>query len=166
LKLIKLSKDRTAVAEDVSKISTIASRKKEPNTENPPAVDDNPADAGGNAIEAPFIYKKGNYYYLFASTDYCCKGPKSTYKMIVGRSKKVTGPYLDKDGVSMANAGGNLLLQGDENWYGVGHNSVYNFNGNDYVVFHGYDAADKGRSKLRIEKLLWNNGWPEISLKK
>jgi arabinan endo-1,5-alpha-L-arabinosidase len=164
LKLAKLNTDRLSVAQSPASFPTIASRKKSSSSVNPPAVADNPVDAGGNAIEAPFIYQKGKYYYLFASTDYCCKGPQSTYKMIVGRSKKVTGPFLDKSGLSMAQGGGTLLLEGDKNWYGVGHNSVYNFDTIDYLIFHGYDASDKGRSKLRIEKLNWDTkGWPILA---
>lgn len=162
LKLVRLNQDRKSIAESVDNLLTIASRKKSSSNENPPSVDNNPVDAGGNAIEAPFIFQKGKYYYLFASTDYCCKGPQSTYKMIVGRSKNVKGPYLDKEGKSMATAGGTLLLEGDKDWYGVGHNSVYAFDGTDYLIFHGYDAADKGRSKLRIEKLAWEKGWPVV----
>lgn len=165
LKLVKLKKDRVSIAENPENLPTIASRKKSPSAENPAAIDDNPKDAGGNAIEAPFIFRKGKYYYLFASTDYCCKGPNSTYKMIVGRSKKVIGPYLDKNGVSMAQAGGTLLLEGDKNWYGVGHNSVYTFDNTDYLIFHGYDASDRGKSKLRIEKLAWDKkGWPSVMI--
>lgn len=163
LKMAKLTPDRLNIGEDVSTLKTIASRKKSSLAINPSATDDNPKEAGGNAIEAPFIFKKGNYYYLFASTDYCCKGPKSTYKIVVGRSKNFTGPFLDKDGVDMAQAGGTLLLQGDDKWYGVGHNSVYTFDQTDFLVFHGYDAADKGRSKLRIEKLAWDKAkWPFV----
>ena len=30
-------------------------------------------DAGDNAIEAPFIYRRDGYYYLFVSHDYCCR---------------------------------------------------------------------------------------------
>jgi len=130
---------------------------------NPPSVDDNPKDAGGNAIEAPFVFKKGKYFYLFASIDYCCKGINSTYKMIVGRSIEIPGPYIDKNGNSMNSGGGTILLQGNEDWYGVGHNAVYNFNGTDYLIFHGYDALDEGKSKLIIKKLNWdNNGWPVV----
>ena len=130
---------------------------------NPPAIDDNPKDAGGNAIEAPFIFKKGEYYYLFASIDYCCKGVNSTYKMIVGRSETIPGPYIDKDGKPMETGGGTILLQGSEKWYGVGHNSTYTFDGTDYIVFHGYDTADEGKSKLIIRKLDWDNeGWPVV----
>ena len=55
--------------------------------------------------------KHGDYYYLFVSFDYCCKGLKSDYKVMVGRSKTVTGPYLDKDGKAMNKGGGSLVIQ-------------------------------------------------------
>lgn len=165
LPIVKLSKDRMRIAESPDKLQIIASRKKGTSAQNPPSVADNPINAGGNAIEAPFIFKKGNYYYLFASIDYCCKGVNSTYKMIVGRSKKVTGPYLDKQDIAMAKAGGTLVMKGDENWHGVGHNAVATFDGKDYLIFHGYDASDNGKSKLRIERLSWTKkGWPEVVL--
>jgi len=162
LKLVKLNKDRLSIGEDFDKIPTIATRRKV-SSENLPAVDGNPVDAGGNAIEAPFIFKHDKYFYLFASIDYCCKGPKSTYKMIIGRSEKLKGPYLDKDGIAMNKGGGSILLAGDANWYGVGHNGVSTFEGIDYIIFHGYDAADRGISKLRVEKLDWVDGWPVVA---
>jgi arabinan endo-1,5-alpha-L-arabinosidase len=166
LKIVKLKKNRLEVDEDINQISTIASRKKDLSAkENLPAAANNPVDAGGNAIEAPFVFKKNNYYYLFASIDYCCKGVNSTYKMIVGRSKNIKGPYIDKDGVPLRTGGGTIVLQGDKNWYGVGHNAVCAFDGKDYIIFHGYDASDNGRSKLRIEELKWDNEWPAISAK-
>lgn len=163
IKMVKLSPDAKSVADDISKIPTIASRKTSSNSANPPSVDNNPVDAGGNAIEAPFIFRKGNYYYLFASIDYCCKGVNSTYKMIVGRSEKLTGSYTDRTGKSMALGGGTILLAGDKNWYGVGHNAVVSFDGSDYLVFHGYDAHDEGKPKLNIRKLNWDkDGWPVV----
>lgn len=116
--------------------------------------------AGDAAIEAPFVFQKDDYYYLFVSYDYCCRGEKSTYKIMVGRSDKIEGPYVDRDGVPMNIGGGSLVLEGDKNWNGVGHNAVVSFDGVDYIVFHAYDANDKGISKLRIEKLNWVRGWP------
>lgn len=164
LKLVKMNPDATAPAENMDAIPTIASRKKSSDEPNPPSIDENPIDAGGNAIEAPFIFKKGNYYYLFASIDYCCKGVNSTYKMIVGRSETIPGPYFDKEGNSMTSGGGTILLQGDKDWYGVGHNSTYTFDGIDYLIFHGYAAAEEGRPKLLIKKLNWDkNGWPVVA---
>jgi arabinan endo-1,5-alpha-L-arabinosidase len=162
IKLAKLTKSRLEIKGDTINLLTIASRKKKSSLNNPPPVDDNPKDAGGNAIEAPFLFYKNGYYYLFASIDYCCKGVKSTYKMIVGKSKKITGPFLDKEGTDMAKGGGTILLPGDNNWYGVGHNAVANFDRTDYLIFHGYDASDNGKSKLLIKKITWVDGWPVV----
>jgi arabinan endo-1,5-alpha-L-arabinosidase len=157
MKLVRLKPDLTAVAEP-QQWYTIAARKRDP------VLPD--STAGDAAIEAPFIFKKGNYFYLFVSFDYCCRAEKSTYKVVVGRSEKIMGPYADKDGVPMNLGGGSLVLEGDKDWFGAGHNSVYTFNGRDYIIFHGYDAADKGRSKLRIEHLDWDaQGWPFIPRK-
>jgi arabinan endo-1,5-alpha-L-arabinosidase len=163
LKMTRLTRDLLQPAEPAESFKTVASRKTALSNENPPAVDNNPVDAGGNAIEAPFLFKKGSYYYFFASIDYCCKGENSTYKMIVGRSKKIDGTYLDKAGKDLSRGGGTILLQGNQEWHGVGHNSVYTFDGKDYLVYHGYDAADKGRSKLNIKELEWDKeGWPVV----
>lgn len=157
MKLVRLKPDLTAIAEP-QQWYTIAARKRDPIL--PDSV------AGDAAIEAPFIFRRGNYFYLFVSFDYCCRAEKSTYKVVVGRSEKIMGPYADRDGVPMNLGGGSLVLEGDKNWFGAGHNSVYTFNGRDYIIFHGYDAADKGRSKLRIENLDWDaQGWPFIPRK-
>ncbi|HEV7348826.1 arabinan endo-1,5-alpha-L-arabinosidase [Telluribacter sp.] len=154
LKLVKLTDNARAIATDPQRWYTIASRRARSPTDSL---------AGNTAIEAPFIFKKGDYYYLFASIDFCCKGENSTYKMIVGRSPKLTGPYLDKAGIEMSKSGGTLLLRGDQDWHGVGHNAVVTFDGVDYLIFHAYDAHDKGRSKLRLEALTWNReGWPAV----
>lgn len=125
------------------------------------------ADSGDAALEAPFIFKKNRYYYLFLSWDYCCRGKNSTYKVVMGRSKNVTGPYLDKMGKSLNEGGGTLLIEGNKNWPGAGHCSVYTFDGKDYIFFHAYDANDEGAPKLKIAKLEWDEeGWPvEIVLK-
>jgi arabinan endo-1,5-alpha-L-arabinosidase len=158
LKLVKLNADLSSLAEP-QEWYTISRRPRDfsiPET-----------DAGDGAVEAPFIFKKNHYYYLFVSFDYCCRAEKSDYKIAVGRSEKITGPYLDKKGVRMDRNGGSIVLQGDKDWYGVGHNATYHFDGKDYLVFHGYDVKDKGRSKLRIEELQWDaEGWPFVASQK
>lgn len=153
MKLVKLDSTLMALSQP-EEWYTIAARKRD--FKLPDSV------AGDAAIEAPFIYKHGKYYYLFVSFDYCCRGEKSTYKMVVGRSEKVIGPYVDRDGVAMNLGGGSTVLESDKNWNGVGHNAVAVFNGTDYIVFHAYDATDRGRPKLRIEKISWVNDWPAI----
>ncbi len=152
IKLVKLNADLSAVVQP-EQWYTVARRPRDFNAPD--------SSAGNAAIEAPFIFKKGQYYYLFVSFDYCCRAEKSTYKVVVGRSDKVTGPYVDRNGVRMDQNGGTLVVEGDKDWYGAGHNAVYHFNDKDYNVFHGYDAKDRGRSKLRLEELTWDaEGWP------
>ena len=62
------------------------------------------------SIEAPFIVRRGDYYYLFASYDMCCRGARSSYNIRVGRSEAVTGPYLDERGEVMTRGGGDVVL--------------------------------------------------------
>src|SRR4051794_24103513 len=154
MKLVRLNNDLLSIAQPELWYS-VASRRRD--FVLPDSV------AGDAAIEGPFIFKKDKYYYLFVSFDYCCRGEKSTYKMMVGRSENVYGPYVDRDGIPMNLGGGSTVLEGDANWHGVGHNAVVDVNGTDFLIFHGYDAHDQGRSKLRIEKLGWYNGWPFVA---
>jgi arabinan endo-1,5-alpha-L-arabinosidase len=88
------------------------------------------------AIEAPFVVHHGGYYYLFVSWDLCCRGTKSTYKTMVGRSRKVTGPYVDASGKPMLDGGGTLLLAGNHRWVGPGGESILMQKSEDIMVFH------------------------------
>ncbi|RZJ70585.1 arabinan endo-1,5-alpha-L-arabinosidase [Flavobacterium sp.] len=153
LKIVKLSPDLKSIAKP-EEWHTVARRERDFKLE-----DENPGNA---ALEAPFVFKKDDFYYLFLSWDFCCRGENSTYKVVVGRSKEATGPYLDSDGKSLFQGGGTLVIEGNKNWSGVGHNSAYTFNSKDYLVFHAYDSKDKGKPKLKIKQIRWENGWPKV----
>ena len=121
--------------------------------------------AGTNAIEAPFILKHGGYYYLFVSWDYCCQGSKSTYRVAVGRSRNVAGPYLDRDGRDMRLGGGTLVLEGDKQEYeAAGHCAAYHLpDGQDLFICHGYSVARNGASLLVQRPISWTaDGWPKL----
>ncbi|MGI5847172.1 MAG: arabinan endo-1,5-alpha-L-arabinosidase [Candidatus Cryptobacteroides sp.] len=154
IKLFKMTNDMSAVAEP-QEWRSICSRQRDFN------LDD--ANPGDGAVEAPFIMKHGDYYYLFVSFDYCCRGKNSNYKVAVGRSQKVTGPYLDKEGKDMAHGGGSIIIEGNQDWAGIGHNSAYHFDGKDYFIAHAYSMADNGASKLVIREITWTaDGWPVV----
>ena len=120
--------------------------------------------AGTNAIEAPFIFKHGGYYYLFVSWDYCCRGAKSNYRVAVGRSKNIEGPYLDRIGRDMSLGGGTLFLEGDkQEWEATGHCAAYNIDGEDIFICHGYSATRNGAAFLIQRPITWtSDGWPEL----
>lgn len=154
IQLIKLKKDMNT---PIGKPKTIARRRK------PCEFGHKEKEAGVNAIEAPFITERDGWYYLFVSHDYCCKGLKSDYKTLVGRSKNIEGPYLDRDGRDMAKGGGTLLIGPDDRYSGVGHCSVYNFDDRWIFAAHGYDKEKNGASKLVLRQINWDSeGWPSI----
>lgn len=120
-------------------------------------------ETGSNAVEAPFIIKEGKYYYLFVSFDYCCRGERSTYRTVVGRSKNVDGPYLDSKGQPMEHGGGDTLIGPNKEFFGVGHNSAYKFDGQWYFLSHAYEKAHNGQAKLFLRKMKFGkDGWPTL----
>jgi arabinan endo-1,5-alpha-L-arabinosidase len=119
------------------------------------------AGRNGGAIEAPNIVKRGNYYYLFVSFDLCCRGAASTYRVMVGRSTSVTGPYVDRNGVAMTSGGGTEVLAGQGSVHGTGHQDVLADSDSDVLIYHYY--ADNGTSLLGINLLAIDSaGWPYV----
>lgn len=117
------------------------------------------------AIEAPYLVHRGDYYYLFASFDFCCRGAASTYYTAVGRAKAVTGPYLDYDGKPMLDGFAQIVLHGDldktRRWKGPGGGTVLQDGDKWYIVHHAYDAQNKGVPTLRVTPIGWTaDGWP------
>lgn len=115
------------------------------------------------AIEAPFIIRHGDYYYLFVSWDLCCRGTKSTYRTMVGRSRSVTGPYVDTAGRPMSDGGGTQVLVGNQRWLGPGGESLYVGHDKTIMVFHAYDAQT-GKPALQVSTVAWKDGWPLVGL--
>ena len=122
-------------------------------------------DPGNGAVEAPFLVRRGDYYYLFVSYDLCCRGPRSTYKIVVGRSRRVTGPYVDAEGKSLLEGGGTVVVGGNERYPGVGHCAVVSTGEGDKLLFHGYDKNTRYNAHLLVRSLEWNaGGWPGTTL--
>ncbi|GAA1713703.1 arabinan endo-1,5-alpha-L-arabinosidase [Isoptericola hypogeus] len=108
------------------------------------------------AIEAPYVVERDGWYYLFVSWDRCCSGVDSTYSVQVGRSRDVTGPYLDRDGVDMALGGGSPVLASSGSMIGPGGQSL----SKGWLGYHFYDGDDGGAHRLAIQRLAWQDGWP------
>ncbi|MGK3970160.1 arabinan endo-1,5-alpha-L-arabinosidase [Sorangium sp. So ce118] len=120
------------------------------------------ASRPSTAIEAPFIVRRGEHYYLFASFDTCCAGESSTYKIMVGRSQALAGPYVDRLGNRMLDGGGSRVLTSSARWRGPGSNGLLRAGESWYNIYHSYDADADGMSVLRIAELSWDTGgWPE-----
>jgi len=119
-----------------------------------------------NPIEGASLVRRGGYYYLFVSVDYCCEANTSTnnYKQAVGRSTSPHGPFVDEDGTPMMNGGGTVLIEGDSNWGAPGGGTAFidAGNGDSLIIFHAHNLAKSGHPYQWLKKLDWLNGWPII----
>jgi len=107
------------------------------------------------------LYREG-WYYLLGTHGTCCDGPNSTYNIVVGRSRKVTGPYLDNMGRDMLKGGGKMVVSAGDRLIGPGHfGRIVVGDGIEKMSCHyEADLDQSGRSILGIRPLLWKNGWP------
>ncbi|WP_341938386.1 family 43 glycosylhydrolase [Marinimicrobium sp. C2-29] len=109
---------------------------------------------GHQSIEAPYITRNGDYYYLFFTRGKCCQGSNSTYKVQVARSTSVFGPYTDER---------NLLPNEDGKRKGPGHIGILKQDGCNFTTTHYYDLNDGGTAKLDIQMMTFSGGWPSMT---
>jgi arabinan endo-1,5-alpha-L-arabinosidase len=122
--------------------------------------------AWASQIEAPVLFYRCGYYYLFVTWGLCCPGEGRsvndlTYRVAVGRSENILGPYLDKTGKTMVSGGGTLVVEGDgAQWAAAGHSDVLVDGDRIYHTYHAY-AQSSGSASLRIVELEFDaEGWP------
>jgi arabinan endo-1,5-alpha-L-arabinosidase len=121
--------------------------------------------AWAREIEAPVLFRRCGYYYLFVSHGLCCPGQgrsvdQLSYRIVVGRSKEILGPYVDRDGVPLVDGGGTVLVERDSNYAAAGHSDVIVSRGHIYQLYHAYKRP-RGDAELRITELLFDaDGWP------
>ena len=129
--------------------------------------------ANNNSVEASAVYYHDGFYYLFDNWDACCAGARSTYNIRIGRSKSVTGPYMDKAGKDMMTGGGSLFLGSRpdsgsglpyDDEVGPGHAAIFTDTDGDWFSCHYEAARDKaGATTLNVMKLTWTaDGWPQV----
>ncbi len=127
-----------------------------------------------NRYEGANIVERDGYYYLFVSAADCCRGPLTGYSVFVGRSESPTGPFVDRDGISLLNGrvGGTPVISMNGNrWVGPGHNDVItDSSGQQWFVYHAIDRFDPyfegevGFTKrpVLLDPLDWTDGWPTV----
>jgi len=159
IKMRRIDRATGKLSASDTKLYSLASRERPAGA--PPGTPDLPPD--WEAVEAPFIIHHDDFYYLFVSWDLCCRGTRSTYRTMVGRSHSVTGLYLDMRGNPMSDGGGTQVLGANSRWIGPGGESLYTGDGETIMVFHAYDAST-GKPALQASTVGWKDGWPVVGL--
>jgi arabinan endo-1,5-alpha-L-arabinosidase len=128
-----------------------------------------------NRYEGPEVVFHDGFYYLFVSATDCCRGPLTGYSVFVGRSESPTGPFVDREGVSLlaGRVGGTPVISNNGNrWVGPGHNTVItDLAGQDWTFYHAVDRTDPylddavGFTKrpVLLDPLDWIDGWPTVN---
>jgi len=123
-------------------------------------------EIAGTRFEAPYIYKRGRYYYLFCSIGACCEGERSTYETVVGRSTSLMGPYTTRNGKSMLDNECTVFLTSNDPCIAPGHNSriLEDETGRTWITYHGYMRSDPDKGRVAwLDEVKWtSNGWPYI----
>ena len=123
----------------------------------------------GTRFEAPYIYRRGNYFYLFCSIGACCEGERSTYETVVGRASSLFGPYYTKDGKTMMDNNCEIFLTSNTPCIAPGHNSriIEDEEGRTWMTYHGYLRSDPNRGRVVwLDEVKWTkNNWPYIEEK-
>lgn len=121
--------------------------------------------ANRDSIEAPVLLRRCGFYYLFVSFGLCCPGEgrsvnQLSYRVAVGRSRSITGPYVDRNGVSLVEGGGSVILEGDGTFAAAGHSDVLVSDDAIYHLYHAY-RRPTGAAELRIVEMRFDDeGWP------
>ena len=120
-----------------------------------------PANIAINSEASVMIFRDG-WYYLLVTHGSCCAGANSSYNIRMGRSRRVTGPFIDNMGVDMLQGGGKLFAGSSGRYIGPGHFGLLDL-GDGVEKFSCHYEADLDRggiSVLDIRPLLWRDGWP------
>ena len=117
-------------------------------------------------MEAPYLVKRGEYYYLFVAMGSLKK--TADYYWAVGRSKSLTGPYVDKDGKPMLSGYTSRLTEWKDGVQGTAHAQPFlDDDGQWYMVSESWQdrSVESPAIQLHISKIVWNEaGWPVTAL--
>ncbi|KAF7548908.1 hypothetical protein G7046_g8507 [Stylonectria norvegica] len=127
---------------------------------------------GAQALEGSYMYYRSNYYYLFFSSGWCCgydtsyPAPGEEYKIYVCRSSSVSGPFVDKNGVSCTAGGGTKVLASHGKVYGPGGQGIFNDPTHGTVLYYHYADTSIGISDADYQfgwnTVSWSGGWPSV----
>ncbi|KAI0015065.1 glycosyl hydrolase [Xylariomycetidae sp. FL0641] len=129
-------------------------------------------DPVSTAEEGAFLFRYGDYYYLFYSHGQCCgldadRPPAGDEYMIkVCRSSSATGGFVDADGVACTEGGGTIVLQTHDNIYAPGGQGVYDDPTYGTILYYHYNDINVGYADgdtlFGWNYIDWSSGWPVV----
>ncbi|OJJ59081.1 hypothetical protein ASPSYDRAFT_89800 [Aspergillus sydowii CBS 593.65] len=126
--------------------------------------------SGGHPIEGAFLAYHAPYYYLWYSWGRCCefKNPKmrtngQEYRIRVGRSDNVRGPFVDKEGNDLVDGGGETVYGSNGDVFAPGGQGIMSDLTGDILYYHYLNSSisyEFGQARLGWNRLEYVDGWP------
>ncbi len=125
---------------------------------NDQAWEKHPTLPFGDLVEGPSVIRRGGWFYLFYSGNFCC-GRECAYAVGVARSRKLLGPW--------EKYAKNPIMEGNDGWRCPGHGTVLeDERGRTWFMYHAYRPKDfvyVGRQAM-LDEVTWGaDGWPSIN---
>lgn len=119
--------------------------------------------------EGSYIINKDGKFYYFGSQGTCLSGTNSTYRVKVGVSDSIFGPYKGSDGKTLDDRDGSfgdLVIKPSDEVAGTGHNTIFkDFDDRYWIIYHGYDINGERPNEriMFMDELLWDeNNMPYV----
>lgn len=127
-------------------------------------IEENPTRS--KVFEGSYLHRRGKYWYLFVSSG---NFGDHTYQLRVGRAKRLTDDFFDREGNPMKEGFATTVLSSDkgDRFFGPGHcGEIFKAkNGKEYIFYHCHVAGDRreGSRPLFVSQIKWDKqGWPYV----
>lgn len=117
-------------------------------------------------FEGSYLHWHRGYWYLFVSSGFY---GNHTYQLQVGRSKELTGQFLNREGKPMTEGYATPVLHSDEgdNFFGPGHcGEIFTAaDGNEYIFYHCHvrNSRNPNHRPMFMSRIQWDQDeWPYV----
>lgn len=125
-------------------------------------VHENPSRS--QVFEGCYLHYRNGYWYMFVSSGFY---GDHTYRLQVGRSRKLTGTFRNREGERMTKGFATPVIQSEEGdfFYGPGHcGEIFEKEGRDYIFYHCHNKAVRPNHRpIMLQEIKWDeDGWPYV----
>lgn len=115
-------------------------------------------------FEGCYLHYRDRYWYMFVSAGWY---KDHTYRLMVGRSRRLTGVFRDRNGNPMREGYATPVITSEKGdfFYGPGHcGEIFTKNGRDYIFYHCHNRDVKNHLRpLMLQEIKWDSfGWPYV----
>ncbi len=126
----------------------------------------NDCPSRSQVFEGCYLHYRQGWWYMFVSSGFF---GDHTYKLQVGRARRLTDPFLNRDGKPMTEGFATPVIWSDkgDNFYGPGHcGEIFRASdGAEYIFYHCHvrDSRRPEQRAMFVSLIQWDaEGWPFV----